>query len=101
MGFKSKSIDGVRIKDDFFFFNNSIMFINFYQLIIVEYQKSKNFAIKLFLAFFSFVKFDKTFYDNIYIVHILLVNDFEHYYPKFNLVGEKKKVHWRCSHKIN
>lgn len=77
------------------------MSINFYQFIIVQYQKDTNFAIKLFLAFFNFVKFDKTFYGNSHTVHIPLVNDFKYYYAVFNLVGEKKKVHLHCSHKIN
>lgn len=64
-------------------------------------QKDKNFMVKLFLAFYSSIKFDNKFYSNNYTLNILLVRDFYCCRATLDLVGDKKKISPYCGHEVD
>lgn len=48
---------------------------------------------KLLLAFYSFIEFDNTSYNNSYTISVLLINNIKYYGTILNLVGKKGKVY--------
>lgn len=64
------------VEDGLFFFDDSVITIDLYQLLIVQNQKSKNFVLKFFLVFHGSIEFDNIFYGNSHTVSVLLVGNF-------------------------
>ena len=89
------------IESGLFFLNDSVMTIDYHRPVIVQDQKGKNFAVKLFLAFYSSIEFDNTFYGNSHTVSVLLVGDLQRCHAALDLANEERKVHLRCSHELS
>jgi len=63
------------IEDSLVFFDHEIMIVDSHRSIIVRDEKDENLSIKLFLALYRSKKFDKSSYDDDYVVRVLTIDN--------------------------